>query len=247
VEEMKQNRTRRLQSERWDAAATIARKVGHEVNNRLGIMKNYIKILGMRLPEEDLALGELKIVSEEIDRVSHIADQLSDFSQPTTGEHAAVSLEHLFAGLMKILDVSILQPKKIDAHLSLDPTVSEIVTDQDALKQVFINLIKNAAEAMPDGGNIYLRTRRVEACRESGIGDKGRGALEITLTDDGPGMSDHIKSRLFEPYNSSKGTDHSGLGLSIVHNIIEELKGAISCESAEGKGTSFRIVLPLTS
>jgi signal transduction histidine kinase len=245
VEQMKQNRAMLLQSERWDAAATIARKIGHEVNNRLGIMKNYIKIVQMRLPEEDSALGELKIVSEEIDRVSHIADQLSDFSQPTAGEARPVPLEHLFAGLMKILDISILQPKKIKTHLSLDPTVPEIVTDQDALKQVFINLIKNAAEAMPHGGNIYLQTKRVEASGELGMGDKGPHALEITLNDDGPGMPHDIKSKLFEPYNSSKGTDHSGLGLSIVHNIIEELEGTISCESMEGKGTSFRIVLPL--
>jgi signal transduction histidine kinase/HD-like signal output (HDOD) protein len=245
VEEMKQNRARLLQSERWDAAATIARKIGHEVNNRLGIMKNYIKIVQMRLGEEDSVLGELKIVSEEIDRVSHIADQLSDFSRPAIGESAPVSLEHLFEGLLRVLDISILQPKKIKAHLSLDPTVSEIVTDEEALKQVFINLVKNAAEAMPHGGNIYVRTRRVEAGGEVGMGDKGPYALEITLTDDGPGIPQHIKVRLFEPYNTTKGADHSGLGLSIVYNIIEELRGVITCESVEGKGTTFRILLPL--
>jgi signal transduction histidine kinase/HD-like signal output (HDOD) protein len=248
VEEMKEKSTGRAGSEQLDSAATIAHKIGHEVNNRLGIMKNYIKILGMKLPEEDSALGELKIISEEIDRVSQIADQLSDFSRQKIREYAPVSIEDLFSGLLKILDVSILRPRNIDTHLLLDPKATEIVTDEDALKQVLINLIKNAAEAMPDGGNIYLRTKRVQTPQKWGIRTKIQESwgLEIIVSDDGPGIPDHIKSRLFEAYNTSKGGDHSGLGLSIVHNIVEELNGTISCESSRDRGTSFRIVLPLT-
>ena len=248
VEETRQERTRMLESERLDAGATIAREVGHEVNNRLGIMKNYIKILSMKLPEEDSALNELKIIGEEIDRVGHIVERLSDFSHPKKGEYGPVSLETLFSRLLKILHVSILHPKNIETHLSLDPTVPEIVTNEEGLKQVLINLIKNAAEAMPDGGNIYLRTERVDDSEKLGIADidKGLGCLEITVSDDGPGIPDYVKARLFEPYNTSKGADHSGLGLSIVHSIIKELSGSISCESAEYKGTTFSILLPLS-
>ncbi|MDY6837659.1 MAG: HDOD domain-containing protein [Thermodesulfobacteriota bacterium] len=249
VEKMKKGATRKTDtSQQLDSAATMAHKIGHEVNNRLGIMKNYIKILGMKLPEEDSALGELKIISEEIDRVSQIADQLSDFAREKVRQHAPVSIEDLFSGLLKILDVSILRPKNIVTHLSLDGRATQIVTDEDALKQVLINLIKNAAEAMPHGGNIHLRTKRIPLPVTLGIDDtvKGSWGLEITVSDDGPGIPDHIKSRLFEAYNTSKGGDHSGLGLSIVHNIVEELNGTISCESSRDRGTIFRIVLPLT-
>jgi len=248
VEEMKKGSTKKIDaSQQLDSAATIAHKIGHEVNNRLGIMKNYIKILGMKLPEEDSALGELKIISEEIDRVSQIADQLSDFSRQKMRQYLPVSIEGLFSGLLKILDVSILRPKNIVTHLSLDARATEIVTDEDALKQVLINLIKNAAEAMPRGGNIHLRTNRIDTPRGLGSDDttKASWGLEITVSDDGPGIPDHIKSRLFEAYNTSKGADHSGLGLSIVHNIVEELNGTISCETGRDTGTSFRIVLPL--
>ncbi|MDY6952689.1 MAG: HDOD domain-containing protein [Thermodesulfobacteriota bacterium] len=249
VEEMKKESTRETDvSQQLDAAATIAHKIGHEVNNRLGIMKNYIKILGMKLPQEDSALDELKIIGEEIDRVSQIADQLSDFSREKMRQFAPVSIEGLLSGLLKILDVSILRPNDIVAHLSLDARATEIVTDEDALKQVLINLIKNAAEAMPRGGNIHLRTERINTPPQGlDMADttKASWGLEITVSDDGPGMPDHIKSRLFEAYNTSKGGDHSGLGLSIVHNIVEELSGTISCESGRDRGTTFRIVLPL--
>jgi signal transduction histidine kinase/HD-like signal output (HDOD) protein len=248
VEEMKKGATRRGDvSQQLDSAATMAHKIGHEVNNRLGIMKNYMKILAMKLPEEDSALGEVKIISEEIDRVSQIADQLSDFSRQKMRHYAPVSIEDFFSGLLRILDVSILRPNSIVTHLSLDPTAPEMVTDEDALKQVLINLIKNAAEAMPHGGNIHLRAKRVDTSGGLGIGGSAKGAwgLEITVSDDGPGIPDHIKARLFEAYNTSKGGDHSGLGLSIVRNIVEELNGTISCETGRDVGTSFRIILPL--
>ena len=95
LEKMKKGTTRKTDtSQQLDSAATMAHKIGHEVNNRLGIMKNYIKILGMKLPEEDSALGELKIISEEIDRVSQIADQLSDFAREKVRPHAPVSVSY---------------------------------------------------------------------------------------------------------------------------------------------------------
>jgi len=249
VEEIKKEAAKSIHAaEELNAAASMAHKIGHEVNNRLGIVKNYVRILGMKLSEEDSALGELRIISEEIDRVSRIADQLSDFSREKMIQYAPVSIEDLFTGLLKILDVSILRPNHIVTHLSLDPKAAAIVTDEDALKQVLINLIKNAAEAMPHGGNIHFRTERIPMPGGLGSDDttKGSWGLQITVSDDGPGIPDHIQSRLFEPYHTSKGGGHSGLGLSIVHNIIEELKGTISCESSGDMGTSFKIVLPLT-
>jgi len=102
--------------------------------------------------------------------------------------------------------------------------------------------MKNSSEAMTEGGNLFFKTRYLGAPAENG---KSQGFVEITVSDDGPGISDEMKSSLFEPFVSSKGGGHSGLGLSIVLNLINGLKGSIVCESEQGKGTRFKIELPV--
>lgn len=247
VEEIKQNQARRIQSERLKASSAIARKIVHEVNNPLGIIKNYIKILELKLPEKNLVQDELRIISEEIDRVVQINSQLSAFSQPKIKKFEPVDINTLISDFLKITKKSILSPSMIDVHLSLAPSLPKVSTEKNSLKQVFINLIKNAAEAMPEGGNIYVKTRHVGSYDKRLIGDTEEAleSIEITVRDDGPGIPDSIKPRLFEPLNSSK-PGHSGLGLSIVHSIIKNLNGTITCESDRNTGTCFKIVLPLS-
>jgi len=116
------------------------------------------------------------------------------------------------------------------------------MSERDSLKQIFINLMKNASEAMFKGGNLYFKTRHRGTPLEGG---ESRGYVEVTVSDDGPGISDKMKKRIFEPFVSSKGGGHSGLGLSIVLNLINGLNGRIVCQSEEGKGTRFKIELPV--
>jgi len=120
------------------------------------------------------------------------------------------------------------------------------MTNKNGLKQVFVNLIKNAVEAMPEGGNLNINTRLtpngLRKLEKDAIGDQTY--VEITISDDGSGIPDSIKSRLFEPFVSSKGEGHSGLGLSIAYSIIRELNGTMTCESEQASGTTFKIVLP---
>ena len=94
---------------------------------------------------------------------------------------------------------------------------------------------------MTKGGNLYLKTRHLGAPPKGG---EGHGYVEVTVGDDGPGIPDTIKRRIFEPFVSSKGATHSGLGLSIVLNLVNGLNGSIVCQSEEGKGTRFKIELP---
>jgi signal transduction histidine kinase len=122
------------------------------------------------------------------------------------------------------------------------------MTDKNRMKQVFNNLIKNAAEAMPQGGNLLIRSRFVANHIDTKISQAAAGSpgnVEITIRDDGPGIPDEIKPRLFEPYFTLKGEGHSGLGLSIVHNIVQQLKGSITCKSKNNEGTSFKVVFPI--
>jgi signal transduction histidine kinase/HD-like signal output (HDOD) protein len=237
-----------VQSERLAAASTVARKVAHEVNNPLGIIKNYIRILGLKLSSEDPAQEELRIISEELNRVANIVRKLSDFSEPEVTQTEPVDVNALLSDLIKITRESLMSNFKVNVQVKLEPSLPTIFSEKNGLKQVFINLIKNAVEAMPQGGNLYIQTRHISNAFQDQLKHDVADAsdsVEITIRDEGPGIPDSIRSRLFEPFVTSKSGEHTGLGLSVAHNIVKELKGAITCESSKTTGTVFTIVLPV--
>ncbi len=247
AENVRQAQARLIQSERLTASSAVARKVAHEVSNPLGIIKNYLKILGLKLPEDSSAQEEIRIINEEIDRVSAIIRELSDFSKPRVQQEELVDINTLISDLIKITHESLLLRFGIKTHLNMEPSLPTLMTDKNGLKQVFVNLIKNAVEAMPGGGNLHIDTRRVPNGLTNNLKEDPEGeqpSVEITISDDGPGIPDGIKSRLFEPFVSSKGEGHAGLGLSIAYSIIRALNGTMICESDQTRGTTFRIVLP---
>jgi len=242
------NRLKIIQSERIRASSAIARKVCHEVNNPLGIIKNYLNILGKKLARQDMAQDEIRIINEEIDRVSCILKELSDFSKENFSVTETVDVNLLISDLAKLAGESLEKNAGIQLNLDLAPSVPAVMAEKNGLKQIFINLIKNAAEAMPKGGELMIQTRHKYiplGQHQENHGKKFQGYVEITFSDSGTGISDQIKSRLFEPYVSSKGASHAGLGLSIVHNIVKALNGNITCENKKDKGAVFKIELPV--
>ncbi|HIJ54794.1 MAG TPA: HDOD domain-containing protein [Deltaproteobacteria bacterium] len=249
VDELKYRENQRIQAERMEAVSTMAGKVVHEVNNPLGIIKNYLKILGLKLPERHPSQEDITIINEEIDRVYQIVCQLTTFSQPDSGDSTEVDVNSVILSQMKLLRQSILQPLGISDHLSLGEGLAKVLCDPGRLKQVLSNLVKNAAEAMKNGGNIYIETRGRDdfKIKEADQQDDVSNSIEMIVRDDGPGIPEAIRHRLFEPFISSKGADHRGLGLTVVHNIVKELKGSIICESGGETGTVFKIMLPAST
>jgi signal transduction histidine kinase len=213
----------------------MARKVTHEVNNPLSIIKNYLMVLQLSLEDKGIQSQEILIIKDEIDRVSRIMDQLSDLSTPSLEQFLPIDLNELLQNTVTLI-IEPLARKNITVNLEFSDNVPIISSARDGLKQVFINLIKNAAEAFEEGGNITISTMYLE----------GLDKVKIQIKDNGPGIPELVKSRLFEPYTTTKDGAHSGLGLSVVQSIIGELKGEISCQSEKGQGTAFSIVLPLT-
>ena len=113
-----------------------------------------------------------------------------------------------------------------------------MVARYDYLKQILINLIKNACEAMAGkGGNLQIETHDY-------LYQQGKEFIEIVITDSGAGIPPQIMAALFQPVASTKGGSHSGLGLSIVRSLVDELQGSISCRSSEQRGTRFQLLLP---
>lgn len=247
IEDFQQKQAKKIQAERMEAVSLMARKVVHEVNNPLGIIKNYLKILGLKLPERHPAQEDIGIIGKEIDRVFQIIRRLNRFSQPELRTEQSVDVNRVLTEQLKLLRASILTTAGIYDHLSLEPKLPRVAADENSLKQVFLNLIKNAAEVMPNGGNLYIQTQFIRDKRlHLGTEAAPSGVVEITIKDDGPGIPDDIRSRLFEPFTSSKAGDHRGLGLSVVHNIIKEHNGSITCESDSEMGTCFTILLPVS-
>lgn len=245
---LKQIRFNTIQSERLKASSALCRKVVREVNTPLSIIKNYITVMRRKLAADNLVQEELTFINEEIDRVAHIIHELSDFSESKTLTIGSLDINALLSELSRVFKKTHLLGSKIDLHLKLDHSLPSINTDKNKVKQVFLNLIRNAVEAMLEGGNLFIYTRyvsnKLDALLQQDI-DRDLSYAEVIIRDDGPGIPDTLKSRIFEPYVTTKGAGHAGLGLSIVFNTVKELKGTITCESDNENGTCFRIVFPI--
>ena len=228
----------RIKYEVMASTRTRARQIVHEANNPLSIIRNYIKLLGVKLPKEDPAQEDLKIIKEEIDRVTRILRIVSVEAETEVNPQQEFNANDVIQNLCKIYFEALFAQQQVSVQTQFEPALPNIVTDRDKLIQVMINLMKNAAEAMPNGGILLISTR-------GNIMRNGREYIEISLKDDGPGIPAEVLDNLFKPVVSTKGEGHAGLGLSIVKNLVDELDGRIFCQSNEISGTVFQILLPL--
>ncbi len=214
------------------------RKIIHEVNNPLTIINNYLEILSMDMEKDSDNKQHLETIKAEVDRVGKILLQLKDEqAQEMIGDHPLVDVNELINKLIPLFKPTFYKLNHIHSQLELDATLPEISTDQNKLKQIITNLVKNAAEALPEKGTITIKTKALVIAN-------GQQYIEISVADNGPGVPDEILQRLFAPVQSTKGANHSGLGLTIVNKLVAELKGLISYSTADSGGAEFIILLP---
>jgi signal transduction histidine kinase/HD-like signal output (HDOD) protein len=220
------------------AAQSRVRKVLHEVNNPLGIIKNYIKILQLKMPKSDPSQFGLEVINEEIDRIGHIVRSLADAKSTTKQTIDDVNINHVVIDLMQITHEQLFASDRIRLRTDLDHSIRLVACDRNQLKQVLLNLMKNAAEAMAmQGGELTVAT--CSATNTSGV-----HSVRVSVSDNGPGIPEAILARLFRPVTSTKGEGHAGLGLSIVHELVVGMGGSISAKSNADSGTCFDILLP---
>ncbi len=246
--EFHQAYARDMNDKKMEAYAALTDKVVHEINNPIAIIKNYLETLKLKLPDKHPAQEELSVVGEEMYRVSTLLEGLTSFSKPKIGGLDIINLNQVVSRVMEVLKKSMLLPRQINARTRFDQDVPDVKMDPNGLKQILINLVKNAAEAMEGGGEVHIATRLLPGSAKVLIDEKRKipGFVEIRIEDTGPGIPPLIRERLFEPYNSSKNSGaNSGLGLAIVHSIVREMQGRITCDSRDGGGTRFSVYLPL--
>jgi nitrogen-specific signal transduction histidine kinase/HD-like signal output (HDOD) protein len=227
----------RIKSEVMASTRTQALQIVHEASNPLTIIQNYIKLLGLKLPKEDPVQADLKIIKEELDRVTRICRVVTAAAEAEVTQQEELNVNDVIQNLCRIFLEPMFALHQVSVQTQFDPALPNIVTNKDKLIQVLINLMKNAAEAMPNGGTLSIATR-LNLMRNGGE------YIEISFKDNGPGISAEVMEHLFKPVASSKGARHAGLGLSIVKALVDELAGKIFCQSNEITGTVFQILLP---
>lgn len=231
-----QERNQMLRQERGKQRSEV-RKLVHEANNPLAIIKNYLQVLAQKLGDEKAVREQFAILNEEIERVADILLRMRDPGGSADQPQGTLDINTLIADLLEIFRVSQFHSLGIREQLALDPALPPLVSSRSSIKQVLTNLLKNATEAMPEGGEIELSTR-------DQVNVDGRQYVELRIADSGPGIPPQVMGGLFSPLQSSKGREHSGLGLTIVKNLISDLGGSISCRNKKKGGAEFVILLP---
>ncbi len=221
-----------IESEKLAVIGQLSASLAHEINNPLGIIKNYLALVASSLPGEDENQTNLKVVEEEVDRIARIVRQLLELCQPK--DERMVLLD-----LSKIVDQSVCLVEKqfakdgISIVRQFSPSLPDMHGYPDKLKQLFINLLMNAKDSMSQGGEIKIAVFQ------------DNQHLMIDFGDTGCGIPKENIPKLFQPFFTTKGAKSgTGLGLWICSEIINQHSGSISLKEAK-QGTTFIIKLPL--
>lgn len=230
-------------SDRLSALGTLAAGLAHEIKNPLGGIKGAAQLLDMELAEDDDLRECTRVVLKEVQRVNRIVEELLDLSSPRSLNLVGVNLHKILAHIV-FLQQQATEGKNIVFQRNLDPSIPPIMADEGRLTQLFLNLVKNAVEAVGDSGIIEISSRIVS---EYSMTQKGEGRsrmVAIEITDNGAGIPPEVLENLFTPFYTTKEKG-TGLGLAICQKIVAEHRGMIRVDSEYGSGTTFTIMLPL--
>ncbi len=241
---------RMKERDRLAALGEMAAGLAHEIRNPLGAIKGAAQYLDPRqLPGEEGDL--LHVIIEEVDRLNGVVTEFLDYSRPIKSQLAPTHVNDVLAKTVKLLQSQGL-PSGIEVDLRLSPELPPAIGDAEQLKQVFINLVLNAIQAMPHGGKLSIWTVEPTSSATWRFADVGPGPqrkargpdfMEIHFRDTGEGIPPEARARIFIPFYTTKEKG-TGLGLAIVQRIVKAHNGAISVDSEPGHGTEFVVRLP---
>jgi len=214
-----------------------AQELAQEATGPLALIRDYLQVLTLRLHDDQVANEKLEVLQEEVERVAGIVLQMRDVEDGDEAPGDVVDLNALMKDLLAVFQVYHFNSRGITALVDLDQRLPAIVGNPNSLRQILTNLLKNAVEALPDGGTLMLSTR-------DRVNVGGRAFVEITLADNGQGIATEMLEQMFQPVRSSKGPRHSGLGLAIVHKLVSRIGGSISCSNRKQGGAEFVLRLP---
>jgi C4-dicarboxylate-specific signal transduction histidine kinase len=232
MEELRRAQETLVRSEKLAATGTLVAQLSHELNNPIHNLQNCMEVIRRRLPEGDERRQFAEMALSEIARMARLTRQLLDFHRPSRLTLADVNVASVVRETLSMSDAD-LRAAHVRAELTSDPSLPTVRASADHLKQVFLNLVLNAVEAMPQGGRLSIRAER--------DGD----AVAVCFQDEGGGIHPEHRSQIFDAFFTTKGAVSGvGLGLSVSWSIVREHGGTIDVADAPGGGTIFTVRLP---
>ncbi len=219
-------------TEKMAALGTLAAGVAHEVNNPLAGILTCIETMRSNLRDEALCDRYLDLVEGGIKRIEHTVQNLLDFSRPRELRPEPTAINHSLQHVVELADYQ-LRKNKVEVEFQLDSRDPVVLADHFQMEQLFLNLVLNAIQAMPGGGQLLLRTREVGS------------RVIVEVRDTGIGIPEEIRDRIFDPFFSTRGVgEGTGLGLAVSYGIVTAHGGKIQVDSRVGVGSTFRVILP---
>ncbi len=241
-EELKRAQNEIIRSEKLASVGRLAAGVAHEIGNPIGIILGYLDLIGRKDIGEEERTDIIKRVESEVTRISRIIRTLLDFSRASDNRPQRVSVHELIQSTIDMLEPQSIM-EGVHAELIAGAEEDEAFVDPGRLRQVFLNVLMNSADALSDRREHEINGEqpmiRIETRTE---GDR----IEVKISDNGPGISQEELSRIFDPFYTTKDPGKgTGLGLSVSHRIMEDMGGGIHVASDEGKGATAVIHIPL--
>ena len=226
-----------VESERLNAVKLLAAGVAHEIGNPLNALNIHLQLLDRAIRQWPEGQGDeledlVRVARDEVSRLDLIITQFLRAIRPSRPEPSTVHVEELMKETLTLMGSEI-GNRRIDVELDFDDPLPPLSVDRNQIKQCFFNVIRNAVQAMPDGGSLHISLRPADPF------------LAVSFRDTGVGIAAEDLGRIFEPYHTSK-EQGSGLGLMIVQRIVQDHGGQIEVVSKPGAGTAITILLPLT-
>jgi signal transduction histidine kinase len=232
-EELKTTKGKLLVAEKLASIGRLAAGIAHEIKNPLTSIKTFTEYLNEKFNESEFRNKFSRIVGGEVDRINHIVEGLLDFAQPKTPKTKLTDIQQIIEDVLILLENDIAK-NKIEVKKDFISGLSPVLVDPEQIKQVFINLIINSLQAMENSlaKKLTIATSKLD------------DYISIKISDTGCGLSQEQINSIFEPFYSTKEKG-VGLGLSIVHSIIQAHSGRIEVSSEVNKGTSFTVIFPI--
>ncbi|MGQ9663522.1 MAG: ATP-binding protein, partial [Kiritimatiellia bacterium] len=235
-------------SDRIASLGTLAAGMAHEIKNPLVSLKTFTQLLPERYEDPEFRDTFTRLLGKEVARIDELVNRLLSFARPKRAERVPLSLHKVLEECLRLLDQQF-RAHNIVVERSYTAKSDTICGDAELLKQVFVNLLLNAIEAMEHPGRVSLSLTNEIAAEQRPLMLYGQGSndfLFVTIEDTGRGIPREHIGHIFDPFFTTK-SNGTGLGLSVAHGIIQEHGATIGVESEVGKGTTFRICFPLYS
>jgi signal transduction histidine kinase len=228
------------QNEKLSALGLLAAEVAHEIRNPLTVLKMLYHSLDLKFPADDPRARDARIIDEKIEHLNRIVEQILGFARKTEPDMKPVKLNQLIDELGLLVRHK-LKHQNVQLAQHLQPDLPAVLGAATQLEQAFLNLILNAAEAMPHGGTLTITSRALHRPREA----VQPTHVAVEFKDTGQGMNEEQRKRAFSSVLSTTKAGGTGLGLAIVARVVETHRGKLNIKSRPGQGTTVSVVFPV--